>query len=373
MQYIRPQRRAGQTVWLLYQPHVPVQVLDEKGLAELSNKKVHLLFPVLECLFALRPAPSKHRKTQKELLSFYFKNHPLNVDKSDYHLLVGPRVNDKVWGCAVSQASYQDWMEQLTSAGIIVEKELPEIAPIQMNNGWYVMHDAVEDEIQMVHLDEEVGYFRYPLEHYGQTLIEGLEGISGLIEGQPLLEEGAAVIFNKLAIEQRLPAPFLSSTDWTPEQRLQAWESSVWANKKKFTMDVGALIQPACILVGSVLVSMTMGLQWYAWQAREAVSQQRLVINQMVQQAFPKISVVIDPVKQMNMELASLPATDSNPKDAMALTYWLIGQGVSVSQLEWDGQVLTVRTTAPTPALEAAAKGKVRLTWSAPYLKVQAL
>ncbi|MFM2185506.1 MAG: type II secretion system protein GspL [Burkholderiaceae bacterium] len=108
-------------------------------------------------------------------------------------------------------------------------------------------------------------------------------------------------------------------------------------------------------LLALVLVHLV-GLNVAAWQTRRELAQLQVQTEQLLRESFPSVKVVVDPVRQMERELATLRRASGQPgpEDLETWTDLLAGlwtgQPEPLSKLVWDRQGLRLEATPWPPS-----------------------
>jgi len=151
----------------------------------------------------------------------------------------------------------------------------------------------------------------------------------------------------------------LAQGEWAQSRRLRTWRSVLHSWQQ---LCHAPAWQPARWALGIVLATQLIGLQVWATQTQQHLAQLAESSRRILQQSFPAIQVVVDPLRQMQQALNQLRQQSgaASPDDLdMLLTQLghLLPADTAPQGLRYDGRALTVqglRLDNPSPqALES--------------------
>ncbi len=267
------------------------------------------------------------------------------------HWVTSPKASQ---GETLVLACDKAWLRQaltpLAEAGWLIQRIVPELCPDEEGEVSFHAMDAA-DEPQLVAClpDAVLGFSRaaWPA------------GTGHWQAGSRLVAEPAAMAFARDLTGQE---PLLQTA---PQRWLQACQSpwdlaqGEWAqNRHRRTWRFGLQAwqqlrhapawRPARWALGLLLLANLVGLQIWAEQTRQHTAVLADASRQMLQQSFPAVQVVVDPLRQMQQAVNQLRQQSgaSAPNDFDVLLSHLaplLPSEVTPQALRYDGQTLTVQ------------------------------
>lgn len=283
-----------------------------------------------------------------------------------FALQPSPTTDAPVWVAVCDKAWLRAALAALEASGIPVRRVVPEWAPMLADTPdpkrlWVI---GQESTARLMWADTQ-GVHQLPV-RLGQPLPDWLPWLSASttqVFAEPAVAQLAEHLFNR-------PAQVL-----TPHERMQVtagaqWDlaqfdlarRNPWLNRaaSAFAAMAGApQWRPARWAVLGIVLAQLVGLNVFAWRAQGVLDAQRADIGSVFANTFPKVSVVVNPVLQMQREVAALTqnAGSASPRDLESL---LAGYGAVVDSFT---------TAAPAQAAQVAIEfvaGELRITGNVP-------
>lgn len=281
------------------------------------------------------------------------------LDEPDtLHLALGPAADadGRHWVAACDRAWLRACLQQLEAAGRPVSRVVPEFAP----EGDPVLVATGDPEQPRLACASREGVLTLPLVATARSLLPGLPddtpvvaepAVAALAEqwlgGTPRLQQPADRLLASAATGWDLAQSEFSrsgrallakraSAAWAQAWRAPRWRAARWA-------------------LGVLLAAQVVGLNAWAWKERSTLAAKREATRTLLTQTFPTIRAVVDPMVQMEREVAGLRQRTgaSSGRDLETLLGALAQAapaGRSASGLEYTGTELRVRGLAASAA-----------------------
>lgn len=278
-------------------------------------------------------------------------------DSAQVHLALAPQwtAGTPTWVAACDKAWLQAHLQTLQAAGLTVQRIVPEFSPPASGQSGHALGDESNGWLWCT--DAEHGVSGWPVAAAAQMPNGWLA--SATLQAEPGLvrwaqaRHGEAVALVDSAAHWRTAA----ASAWNLAQfELQTDARTRRLQGLRQTCDT--LVRhpqwrPARWGLAALLFSQLVGLQAWAWMTRQQWQTEQDQWPQILQQSFPKVSVVVDAPLQMAREVARLRQASGQltPQDFE-------------SQLQALGSALPPDVTAPTQL--DYQEGQLR--WPAPAL-----
>jgi general secretion pathway protein L len=246
------------------------------------------------------------------------------------------------------------WLRQalapLAESGWVIQRIVPELCPAETGDvSFHALESVDEPQLVACLADAVLGFARaaWPA------------GTRHWQAGSRLLAEPAAMTFARELTGQE------AQLQTAPQRWLQACQSpwdlaqGEWAqNRHRRTWRFGLQAwqqlrhapawRPARWALGLLLLANLVGLQIWAQQTRQHTAQLSDASRRILQQTFPAVQVVVDPLRQMQQGVNQLRQQSgaSAPQDFDVLLSHLaplLPNDVTPKALRYDGQTLTVQ------------------------------
>jgi general secretion pathway protein L len=280
------------------------------------------------------------------------------------HLALAPQwqSGEPVWVVACDKTWLQAHLQALQDAGLPVQRIVPEFAPPASGQHWHALGDP--DSGWLWCCDADHGVNGWPVNTTAPLPTDGLTGAR--LQAEPGLANWA---------QSRTPAAVelvdsaahwlaAANSGWNLAQfelqsdagtrRLQNWRRGLDSLRRTPQW------RPARWGLAMLLLSQLVGLQAWAWATRQQWQAEQDQWTQILQQSFPKVSVVVDAPVQMARQVALLRQGSGqlSPQDFESQLQALgqaLPQGVpGPTRLNWqDGQLQW-----PTLTLNAAQQAE---------------
>lgn len=263
-------------------------------------------------------------------------------DPAHVHLALAPQwaSGTPCWVAACDKAWLQGHLQALQGAGLMVQRIVPEFAPPASGRQWHALGDEASGRLWCA--DAEHGVNGWPVAAATSLPEPSLAGAT--LRTEPGMARWA----------QKRPEVTLALSDtaahWQDAAR-SAWNlaqfdlqsdvrSRQWQRLRRALDTVlrHPHWRPARWGLAALLVSQLLGLQAWAWMTRQHWQAEQDLWTQMLQQSFPKVTVVVDAPLQMAREVARLRQASGQltPHDFEA-------------QLQALGQALPAGVASPSP------------------------
>ena len=251
-------------------------------------------------------------------------------------------VCDKAWLRAV--------LAPLEAAGLVVQRIVPELAPTETGAPVFQGMGSADRPEVVACLGQAVLGFPAPAwpacaSHWtpGARLMAEpavLEALRGLTGQEPTLQTAPQRWLQ--ASQSRWD---LAQGEWAQSRRRRTWRSGLQAWQQLCHAPAWRAARWALVLT---LVVQLLGLQVWALQARQHLAQLAQSSRQILQQSFPHVQVVVDPLRQMNQALHQLRLQSGAPAPddlemLLAQLAPLLPAGVTPQVLRYDGKTLTLQ------------------------------
>lgn len=231
-------------------------------------------------------------------------------DPAQLHLALGaPEGNSPgTWVAACDKAWLQAHLQALQTAGLTVQRIVPELSPPAQGRQWHALGD--EDQGWLWCADAEQGVSGWPVAAAAQLPPDWIAGARlhtepGLAHWAQARAEATVALVDRAAHwRAAAQGPWnLAQFDLQSDartRRLQAlrqladtlWRSPPW--------------RPARWGLVALVVAQLVGVQAWAWMTRQQWQAEQERWTQILQHSFPKVTVVVDAPLQMVRELARL-------------------------------------------------------------------
>lgn len=243
-------------------------------------------------------------------------------DPANLHLALAPdAASGQACWVAACRANYlQHWLQTLASNGLVVQRIVPAFSPSSVNRPttWFALGSEEAPWLVITGADltkpaEQAPVLALPL----TTSVKALDAVAFAAPDTPLLAEPAVF---QLA-QERLGR----NAELTPtSQRLLMAGQTDWnmaqfqfANSSRDKLAQGASASLQALLrgpqwrwlrwgVAAFAALNIIGLNAWAWQAKQDLSAQRTRINTLLTTTFPQVPVVVDAPLQMRQQLQRL-------------------------------------------------------------------
>jgi general secretion pathway protein L len=272
-----------------------------------------------------------------------------------------------VWVAVCNKTWLRSALDALEATGTAVRRLVPEWAPLTTEVPEHLWVVGNESNARLVWADSH-GVHQLPLQA-GQSLPGWLPWLSASVDTAPALWAEPAVAQQAEQLFHR-PAQVA-----TPMERMQTTAGALWdlaqfdlARRNpllnRAASAFAALVRapqwrPARWAMLAIVLAQLVGLNVYAWRAQAVLDTQRTEIGSVFASTFPKVSVVVDPVLQMQREVAALLQNTGNasPRDLESLlaAYGTVLDGFNPAEPVQSAQA----------AMEFVA-GELRITGHAP-------
>lgn len=232
-------------------------------------------------------------------------------DPSQLHLALPAtwKAGEPTWVCACDKAWLQAHLQALEAAGLPVQRIVPELAPPTQGEVWHALGD-----------DETTGWLWCRSADHGVTSWPA--GTAALlptpwlaghtVQSEPALATWVQTRLNA-TVELTDPASHWRqalASDWElaqfelqPRRRAGSWPR---LRRLADTLVRHPQWRPARWGLAALVAVQLLGLNTWAWMTRQQWQDQQDQWTTLLQQTFPKVSVVIDAPLQMAREVARL-------------------------------------------------------------------
>lgn len=290
-------------------------------------------------------------------------------EPAQLHFALQPQASthSAVWVAVCNKAWLRSALDALEASGNTVRRVVPEWAPLTTEVPERLWVVGNESDARMVWADAH-GVHQLPLQA-GQALPDGLPWLSAPADTAPALWAEPAVA---QWAEQLFHRPVQVAT---PQERMQTTVGAEWdlaqfdlARRNpllnRAASALAALVgapqwRPARWAMLAIVLAQLVGLNVFAWRAQAVLDAQRTEIGSVFASTFPQVSVVVDPVLQMQREVAALLQNtgSASPRDLESL---LAAYGAVLDSFSPVEPVQTAQA-----AIEFVA-GELRITGNVP-------
>jgi general secretion pathway protein L len=279
------------------------------------------------------------------------------LDETDQlHFAVQPqaRGGQSAWVAVCDRAWLRGCLQLLESAGRAALRVVPEFAPA----GAPQLTAMGETDAPLLVASGEEGVLALPLAPASLALLPA-EGIARVAE--PAVAAQAEQLLQQPFTLQQAPQRWLQAahSPWDLAQGEFASSGRARALKRLATRwsDLWRAPQwrPARWGAAALVALNLIGLNAWAWKERSALQSQRESLARTLTTTFPSVKVVVDPVTQMEREVALLRqragvASGRDLESMLAALAQAVPPGVTVGAMEFNGNELRLRGLPVDPA-----------------------
>lgn len=291
----------------------PVALLPKPG----KSWDVALVLPIQDTSWHQAQLPQislKDRARLRTVLQGLLEDQLLE-DAAELHFSLAPdaRPGQACWVAACRAERLQKYLAELGAQGIAVQRIVPAFAPGEHTDAPRLYAIGSEDApwLAILPMDEAAGILALPLTS-SVTALDAVGDTAAQVWAEPAVYQLA---------QQRLGQPVQLLA---PGQRLLKAGASAWnlaqfqfanSGRDRLAQHTSAGLQALWLapqwrwwrrgLVALVLAQIV-GVQVWAWQARQDLARQRAQVQQLFTSTFPHVPVVIDAPLQMRQELTRL-------------------------------------------------------------------
>ena len=231
-------------------------------------------------------------------------------DLQHVHLALAPQwqAGQAAWVAACDKAWLQAHMQALQEAGLAVQRIVPEFTPADRGQRWHAVGDEGQgwlwcsDAVHGVTGWPVVAAGQLPASWLGDHALQAEPGLARWAQSRSgatvQLVDSASHWIDAVRGHWNLAQFDLQSDART--RRLQG------LRRQLDTLARGPQWRPARWGLVALLLSQLVGLQAWAWMTRQQWQVQEAQWTQILQQSFPKVTVVVDAPLQMAREVARL-------------------------------------------------------------------
>lgn len=246
------------------------------------------------------------------------------------------------------------WLRQalapLAEAGWVVQRIVPELSPANNSEASFHALDAV-DEPQLVAClpDAVLGFPRAAWSagaHHWQAGNRLMAEPSAMAFARDLTGQDAQLQTAPQRWLLACQSPWdLAQGEWAQNRHRRTWRFGLQAWQQ---LRHAPAWRPARWALGLLLLANLVGLQIWAVQARQSAEALAEASRRILQQSFPAVQVVVDPLRQMQQAVNQLRQQSgaSAPNDfdvLLAQLAPLLPNEVTPQALRYDGKTLTVQ------------------------------
>lgn len=259
----------------------------------------------------------------------------------ELHLALAPqwRAGSPCWVAACDKAWLQSHLQALHSAGLGVQRIVPELAPASGTRLCHALGDPSDGWLWC--LDAEHGVSGWPVSAAAQLPAAWCSNAQWQTEpglaSWAQAQDGPAVQLVDTAAHWAQAAGGawnLAQFDLQSDARSRRWQS---LRRGLDTVLRHPQWRPARWGLLALLISQLLGLQAWAWMTRQQWQAEQAHWTQILQDTFPKVTLVVDAPLQMARELARLRQASGQ-----------LGPSDFEAQLQALGQALPAGMRSPT-------------------------
>jgi general secretion pathway protein L len=287
----------------------------------------------------------------------------LLVDPDDMHLALAPmpKVGQPTWVAACDHTWLTSQLMALEKAKIRVERVVPSVAPDEPPSAYFhELHDSGQAETDtgsemLLTWSTPDGVSTWPV---AGTLARGLLPdplpVQARFYATPPVASPAERWLGRAVTVQSQPDHLLMAARslWNLLQfELTPRSKGLYALSDKWRRFMGPQWRPARVGLMALVGAQVLGLNLWAWQQQQLVKTKRAAMVQVLKQAHPQVTVVLDAAAQMQRETETLRAQagQAGDNDLEALmgavaSAWPPEQ--PTAGLQYDGSALTLMPPA---------------------------
>lgn len=231
-------------------------------------------------------------------------------DPQQVHLALAPQwsAGSPCWVAACDKTWLHAHLQTLQDAGLPVQRIVPEFAPSASGPSWHALGD--EKDGWLWHCDAEQGVSGWPVAADMSLPHEWMAPHA--VRAEPgLVRWAQARGFAPVALMDRAAhwsvaasGPWnLAQFDLQTDARTRRWQS---VRRAFDAVARHPQWRPARWGFAALVIAQMLGLQTWAWLARQQWQAEQDQWTHILQQSFPKVSVVVDAPLQMAREVARL-------------------------------------------------------------------
>ena len=285
------------------------------------------------------------------------------LDETDeLHFAVQPqaRGGQSAWVAVCNRSWLRGCLQLLDSAGRAALRVVPEFVPA----GEPQLTAIGEPDAAVVVASSEEGVLALPLSAASLALLPSAEETARVAE--PAVAAQAEQVFQQPFTLQQAPQRWLQAahSPWDLAQGEFASSGRARALKKLATRwsDLWRAPQwrPARWGAAALVALNLIGLNAWAWKERSNLQSERESLAHTLTTTFPSVKVVVDPVTQMDREVALLRqragvASGRDLESMLAALAQAVPPGATVGGLEFNGNELRLRGLPVDPAVLGAS------------------
>lgn len=314
----------------------------------LSWHGISLPARVLQGLLSGRTEPARARGVLAGLLEEQLLDEP---ERLHFAVLQGSGDGPQAWAAVCDRAWLQAHVQALEAAGYSVSRIVAECTPTAMGTARALLSDAMEPA--QLTLCTAQGVSLLPLLGASLGLAKAQADLDVLAE-PPVMALAQQHFGNQVLLqtkEQRLL--FAAQSPWNLAQlelsgssngRLRKGLAAAWQQVCN-----GAAWRPLRWGVVALLLVQVVALNALAWQQRQQQDRQRTALQDMLQQTFPDIRLVVDAPLQMQRAVDDLArahgvGTDTDLSRVLSMAGPLAPQGLNLTAIELSDKELRLST-----------------------------
>ena len=239
-------------------------------------------------------------------------------EPASLHFALAPdaKAQQKVWVAVCDKAWLRNAMQALQTSGQTVARVVPEFSPTsgEADRIWMTGNEQCA---QLAWADAQ-GVHRLPVVA-GQTLPAHLPATladTAEVVAEPAVSQWAEQLFHRNVVVMTAQERWQVSaqSDWNLAQFDMTRNSASLGRASAGLFDLWQAPQwrAARWVAGILMAAQLVGLNAYAWRARQVLADQRSTILSTFTTTFPQVTVVVDAPLQMEREVATLRQSSGN-------------------------------------------------------------
>ncbi len=231
-------------------------------------------------------------------------------DPAQLHLALAPAwgAGEPAWVAACDKAWLHAHLQALELAGVPVQRIVPELAPPTQGQVWHALGD--ENSGWLWCRSAEDGVTGWPLAAAAQLPTEGFAGAS--VQAEPALAQWAQTRLHTspelVDTASHWHTALASGWDLAQFELQEKLRARGWQKLRRGMTELLTQAQwrPARWGLLALLAAQLLGLNAWAWMTQRQWDAQQSGWTSILQQSFPKVTVVVDAPLQMAREVGRL-------------------------------------------------------------------
>jgi general secretion pathway protein L len=246
-------------------------------------------------------------------------------DPNELHMVLGPQADKllRQGGEVVVAACAKAWLRQalapLTSAGLRVQRLVPEVCPSPSTETvqCYVMEDGAHAQTLLCTHDS---VWRMPPHASALTVAHNASNV--VVWAEPSVADTAARLINTPPSPQTTAQRWVQATangwdlakgEWAQGHGLRGWRGLQAAWRKLRFDPTWKATRRGLVLLAVVNL---LGLNLWTWQVQAHMAQQQSSLTHILTTTFPQVKIVVDAPTQMRRELEMAKKNSAQAQDA---------------------------------------------------------